>query len=160
MRLFVFFCLFLCLFSTLFGMEKTLTLEEVRSRFLLYVNNYRRENGLEDLEQMYSFIAQEHANNQASKDKYLAHRGFNIRANLIMEYVKQESLTQNNSFGFVSVVENCCYFQICIDPAKKAFELFVASPFHRFNLLKKCQYTAIGIGQGESGQFYFCQILF
>lgn len=153
--------LILCLLSTtLSETVETLTLEEVRDQFLFYVNDYRKKRGISALEERYSFVAQAHANDQADKDQYLAHRGFDNRADRIMDFLKQESVKKNDFFGFVSVAENCCYFPICFDPAKKAFQQFIASPTHRRNLLKRYQYTAIGIAQGESGNFYFCQLFF
>ncbi|MDN5359442.1 MAG: hypothetical protein PWQ84_505 [Thermotogaceae bacterium] len=153
--------LFICCFSTTISESvKTLTLEEVRQQFLDYVNDYRNDRGLEELELRYTHIAQAHASDQAERDQYLAHRGFNQRADQIMDYLKQESELKNKAFGFLSVAENCCYFPICLDPATKAFQQFIASPTHRRNLLKHCEYTAIGIDQGKSGCFYFCQLFF
>ncbi len=140
--------------------SKTVTLEDVRTQFLSYVNQYREEKGLEELQQRFSFIAQEHASKQASIDQYLAHNGFNERADQILAVLRQEKETIQPSFGFVSVAENCCSFPICMDPAKKAFEQFLSSISHRHNLLKRWQYTAIGIDQGASGTFYICQIFF
>jgi len=139
---------------------KTLTLKEVRQNFLDYINDYRKDRGLEELELRYSSIAQIHASNQAEKDRYLAHRGFNSRAQQILDLLRKESIQDNSIFGFATVSENCCYFPVCIDPAKKAFLQFISSPTHRSNLLKQYHYTAIGIDQGESGCFYFCQIFF
>ncbi|MFP4460649.1 MAG: CAP domain-containing protein [Thermotogota bacterium] len=139
---------------------ETLTLEEVRSQYLDYVNDYRKKRGLNELEQRFSYIAQSHASDQAAKDHYNAHRGFNERADQIMALLKEESTAEKTYFGFLSVAENCCYFPICPDPAKQAFQQFISSPSHRRNLLKRFQYTAIGIDQGESGCFYFCQLFF
>ncbi len=153
--------LFICCFSIATSESvKTLTLQEVRQQFLDYINNYRKERGLDELELRYSFIAQAHASHQAERDKYLAHSGFNARADEILDILRQESSQENNFFGFATVAENCCYFPICTDPAKKAFLQFIASPTHRRNLLKNYQYTSIGIDQGESGCFYLCQIFF
>lgn len=155
--MFLFVC---CLSITISEPMKTLTLEEVRQQFLNYINDYRRDRGLKELELRYSYIAQAHASDQAEKDKYLAHNGFNTRADQILDVLRKEAIQENLFFGFVSVAENCCYFPICLDPAKKAFLQFISSPTHRHNLLKRCEYTAIGIDQGESGHFYFCQLFF
>jgi len=139
---------------------ESMTLEEVRTQFLLYVNQYRMEKGLEELQQRYSFVAQDHASKQATIDQYLAHSGFNERADQILALNKQADIADQALFGFYSVAENCCSFPVCSDPAKKAFEQFLSSFSHRHNLLKRWQYTAIGIDQGASGIFYFCQIFF
>src|SRR6056297_468780 len=153
--LFIFYCS-----TTIPETVKTLTLEEVRQQFLDCINNYRKERGLEALELRYSFIAQTHASDQAERDRYLAHRGFNQRANQILDLIHQEAIQKNNFFGFISVAENCCYFPVCMNPATKAFQQFISSPTHRSNILKHYQYTAIGIDQGQSGCFYFCQLFF
>ena len=149
-----------CFSTTIAETVKTLTLEEVRQQFLDCINDYRKERGLEELELRYSFIAQSHASEQAVKDRYIAHRGFNQRANQILDLIRQESIQKKRFFGFISVAENCCYFPVCMTPAKKAFQQFISSPTHRSNILKHYQYTAIGIDQGQSGCFYFCQLFF
>jgi len=137
-----------------------LTLEEVRQQFLDCINDYRKDHGLGELKLRYSYIAQAHASEQARRDQYMAHRGFEQRADQIMDYLKQETDIRNQTFGFISVAENCCYFPMCMDPAIKAFQQFISSPSHRRNLLKRYEYTSIGIDQSQSGCFYFCQLFF
>jgi len=135
-------------------------LEEVRQQFLDDINNYRTNRGLTQLELKYSSIAQAHADRQAQFDRFLAHKGFDQRADHIMDLLKQDHGKSNRLFGFVSVAENCCYFPICPEPSKKALQQFLSSPSHWRNLLKGWSYTAIGIAQGESGHFYVCQLFF
>ena len=151
---------FSCISITISETVEQVTLEEIRQQFLEHINDYRQDRGLEKLELRYSYIAQMHASNQAEQDKYLAHKGFNQRADLIMDYLKQESELKSKNFGFLSVAENCCYFPMCMDPAIKAFQQFISSPSHRRNLLKRYEYTSIGIDQSQSGCYYFCQLFF
>jgi uncharacterized protein YkwD len=144
-----FLILIISIFS--FASEKYVTLKEVREDFLGYMNEYRREKNLAPLILKYADVAQNFANEQAERNKYLSHRGFNERAEIIKEAC--------DVLNF-SVYENCCWFTICADPSKKAFELFKNSSGHRKNMLGKNAYTSLGIAQSKTGAFYFCQLFF
>ncbi|HPR96316.1 MAG TPA: CAP domain-containing protein [Thermotogota bacterium] len=153
-------CLFLLTVMNSFASEKYLTLGEVRDDFMSYVNEYRKGHALPPLMIKYISVAQDFAEEQAERDRYLAHRGFNDRAQMIKKATDNDLFKTGERSNSFSVYENCCWFTICSDPAKKAFDLFVESSGHRKNMLKKTTYTSIGIAQSESGTFYFCQLFF
>jgi uncharacterized protein YkwD len=152
--------LFLSAFSLSYSDENILTLEEVRGDFLLYVNAYRQQKKLPPLTLKYCGVTQAFANRQAEEDRYLSHEGFNERASTIKKAFEQEISQNGHSLKSFSIRENCCWFSVCPDPAKKAFELFKRSSGHRSNMLQNNEYTSIGIAQSGTGAFYFCQIFF
>ncbi len=153
---FIFLILFSA-FSCVFGANRA---GEIHSEFLDLVNGYRMRNGRNTLVLKYHDISQSYTNYQADIDKYIGHRGFDSRGDMVEEKLAEEGILDYSKPGSFHVAENAGYCDYSANAAKRLFESFVASSSHRKNLLGNFKYTSLGVSISKTGKVILCQLFF
>ena len=131
------------------GSGSTASTEAVKARFKELMNDYRVANGKEEFLEHWVFtkIAQDWVDYQASIDQYLAHEGFQDR-------VREAERLLGMSIGYVA--ENCAMNSGHADPAWVAYDGLIHSSGHRKNILMMTV-CGTGVARSKSGKYYFCQ---
>ncbi|MEA1884760.1 MAG: CAP domain-containing protein [Thermotogota bacterium] len=131
------------------GTGSTASAESVKARFKDLMNDYRVANGKEEFLEHWVFtkIAQDWVDYQASVDQYLAHDGFQDR-------VREAERLLGMSIAYVA--ENCAMNSGYADPAWVAYDGLIHSSGHRKNILMMTV-CGTGVARSKSGKYYFCQ---
>lgn len=131
------------------GSGSTASAEAVKARFKELMNDYRVANGKDVFLEHWVFtkIAQDWVDYQASIDQYLAHDGFADR-------VREAERLLGMSLGYVA--ENCGYNSGYADPAWNAYDRLIHSPGHRENILTMTV-CGTGVARSKTGKYYYCQ---
>ena len=121
----------------------------VKARFKDLMNEYRVANGKEKFMEQWVFtkIAQDWVDYQASIDQYLAHDGFADRE-------REAERLLGMSIGYVA--ENCAMNRGYADYAWVAYDGLIHSSGHRKNILMMTV-CGTGVARSKSGKYYFCQ---
>ena len=131
------------------GSGSTESAASVKARFKDLMNDYRVANGKDEFMEHWVFtkIAQDWVDYQASIDQYLAHDGFADR-------VREAERLLGMSIGYVA--ENCAMNSGHADPAWVAYDGLTNSSGHRKNILMMTV-CGTGVARSKTGKYYFCQ---
>ena len=123
--------------------------QKIEARVFELVNNYRRENGLNELtvDERISNVARQHSINMAEGKAPFSHQGWKGRFDFIRKRV-----------GGLRFAENVGYNEGYNYPADKAVKDWLASEEHLKNIMGDYNLTGIGAAKVPGGVWYFTQI--
>ncbi len=133
------------------------TLNPIEKRLVEATNKLRLAEGLGKLEvnATLQVIAQKHAGNMASQDKY----GDTDKDGHVLDGKGPVDRAKAGGYRYSRIGENVGANLGYAHPGAVVMEAWEKSPGHRKNLLTK-EFTEIGVGaaQGKSGKWYFVQM--
>jgi uncharacterized protein YkwD len=120
--------------------------DNMETEILQYVNEDRRDHGLEPLQinALESSLALKHSQDMASGKVNFGHDGFNSRAKTIQKSLGSNEIGENVASGPMT--------------AREVVDGWLKSPGHKKNIEGNFTLTGIGYARDKKGSIYFTQI--
>ena len=136
----------LIIFKFIYPSETIYKVDSLETEILQYVNEDRKEHGLEALKlnELESSLALKHSQDMALGKVKFGHGGFNDRAKTIQKSLGSTEIGENVASGPMT--------------AREVVDGWLNSPGHKKNIEGNFTLTGIGYARDKKGDIYFTQI--